>query len=85
MKANCTVYVKQPHGIEVRDADKLVVAASDFEADVRFVVGQKQVSAKSLFAVITLDWRRGSEINIKADGKDAIVAVDTLAKIINSI
>lgn len=85
MKANYTVYIKKDDGIAVRDADRLVAVATNFSSVVRFEVGANVASAKSLFSVITLDWRRGHWVDIKADGEDADVAVDTLAKLIESI
>lgn len=33
MKANCTVYIKKDDGIAVRDADRLVAAATNFSSE----------------------------------------------------
>jgi phosphotransferase system HPr (HPr) family protein len=50
-----------------------------FSAKLWVAAGEKEVDAKSLLSVLALGARRGTSIRLRAEGGDAVDAVDALA------
>jgi len=67
------------HGIHARPAALLVGSIRNLAADVRIAAHGREVSARSAVALMTLGVQRGDEIEIRASGPDAALAVQALA------
>ena len=67
------------HGIHARPAALLVGSIRNLAADVRIAAHGREVSARSAVALMTLGVQRGDEIEIRASGPDAVLAVQALA------
>ncbi|WP_336069763.1 phosphoenolpyruvate--protein phosphotransferase [Nitratireductor rhodophyticola] len=70
--------VRVQDGLHARPATRFVRLAKGFESDVEIVKGEKAVSAKSSVKLMLLGVKENDEVSIRADGADAIEAVDAL-------
>lgn len=63
-------------------AKAIAEAASKCASDVRVLTGNKSANAKSLMGVIALSFKKGAELLVVAEGKDAARAVEELKKLL---
>ncbi|GIU03923.1 HPr family phosphocarrier protein [Shewanella morhuae] len=71
-------------GLHARAATKLVVLASDFDAVITLIQGNKQASAASVLGLLMLETGMGKTINIIAEGPDAEPALDAICALIDA-
>jgi len=50
-----------------------------FSADIWVAVGEREVDAKSLLSVLALGAKGGTNLRLRAQGANAVAAVDALA------
>jgi len=67
------------HGIHARPAARLVGSIRNLAADVRIAAHAREANARSTVALMALGVQRGDEIEIRASGPDAALAVQALA------
>ena len=67
------------HGIHARPAALLVGSVRNLAADVRIAAHAREANARSTVALMALGVQRGDEIEIRASGPDAALAVQALA------
>ena len=67
------------HGIHARPAALLVGSVRNLAADVRIAAHAREANARSAVALMALGVQRGDEIEIRASGPDAALAVQALA------
>jgi len=70
-------------GLHARAATRLVSCASAFECEVWIGKGERSVNGKSIMGVLTLAASKGTELNVKTDGKDELPAIDAVIDLIN--
>ncbi|MCR4267998.1 phosphoenolpyruvate--protein phosphotransferase [Nitratireductor sp. ZSWI3] len=70
--------VRVQEGLHARPATRFVRLAKGFESDVEIVKGGKAVSAKSSVKLMLLGVKENDEVTIRANGADAIEAVEAL-------
>ena len=73
------VTVALEHGIHARPAALLGGALRSLAADVRLSAHGREANARSTVALMALGVRHGDAVEIRADGPDAAIALDTLA------
>ncbi|WP_320007049.1 HPr family phosphocarrier protein [Maridesulfovibrio sp.] len=73
-----TVVVSNQLGLHARPAAKLAQEAQNFSADIKVVCESQEVDAKSILDVLTLAAAQGSVLELRADGPDAVAALDCL-------
>ena len=78
------VTVNNSVGLHARPATFFIQRANSFKSSVWIEKDDRRVNAKSLLGVLSLGIRRGTSINIVADGTDEEDAVKTLVGIIES-
>lgn len=71
-------------GLHARPAALFVQTASRFKADVKAEKDGKEVNAKSILGVLSLDARLGDKLIIKAEGEDAEKALKMLVELVDS-
>jgi len=71
------------HGIYTRPAALLADAVRSLAADVRISAHGREANARSIVALMALGVERGEEIEIRATGPDATVAVQALAALLS--
>ena len=69
-------------GLHARAAAKIVTLTNKFDSSINIVNGDKKADAKSIMKILMLSAPKGTEIKITADGKDELLALDSLAKLI---
>ncbi|NDV25853.1 HPr family phosphocarrier protein [Desulfovibrio sp. JC010] len=73
-----TVVVTNQLGLHARPAAKLAQEAQNFTADIMVVCEEQEIDAKSILDVLTLAAAQGSVLELRADGPDAVAALDCL-------
>jgi len=68
-------------GIHARPAAMLVQLASKFRSDIYIFKDSVEVNCKSIMGIMTLAANCGSRIKIKAEGKDAVQAVEEIEEL----
>ncbi|AXQ13568.1 MULTISPECIES: HPr family phosphocarrier protein [Shewanella] len=71
-------------GLHARAATKLAVLASEFEADITLIQGEKKASAASVLGLLMLETGQGKSIRLIAEGPDAEPAMDAICALINA-
>lgn len=84
MQAERTVTIGNRHGLHVRPATKLAEMASKFRSAVTITKDGQTVSAKSIIELLTLAAEHGTALQVKAEGPDAVEAVDAVEKLVVS-
>lgn len=77
-----TVVLRNASGLHARPAKVFATSAATSSADVVLVKGGKEVNAKSVLSVLTLDCHQGDEIIIRTSGESAD---ETLASLIGLV
>ena len=63
-------------------AKKVAEIASKYMSDVRVLAGDKSANAKSLMGVVALSYKKGAELLLLAEGRDAERAIEELKKLL---
>jgi phosphotransferase system HPr (HPr) family protein len=81
MLVSSETLVRLPDGVDLhaRPAAQLVRTAMRYTAAVTVYVGDRQADAKSVLAVLGLGARRGTQLRLRAEGREAAQAIDALA------
>jgi phosphocarrier protein HPr len=78
------VTVVNAHGIHARPAAEIVKMAAKFTCEIKLEKDGLEVNGKSIMGVMMLAAECGSEVCIRADGDDALAALEALALLIAS-
>ena len=76
------VIVGHEDGIEGRPIALLVQEASQYASRIYIQMGDKQINAKSIMAVMSLGVKQGNEVIITADGADEEEAIAEIQKVL---
>jgi len=76
--------VRNRLGLHLRAANKVVRVASQFDSDVFLAKDGLEVDAKSIMGITLLAAACGSQVIVKARGRDAEEAVQALGALIES-
>ncbi|MBV4418105.1 HPr family phosphocarrier protein [Clostridium tyrobutyricum] len=79
------VTVKSATGLHARPATLLVKKASSFKSDMSIEFDGKKANIKSLIGVLSLGVTNNSTVKITASGDDESLAVEEIAKLIDSL
>jgi phosphocarrier protein HPr len=81
MLVSSETLVRLPDDVDLhaRPAAQLVRTAMRYTAAVTVYMGDRQADAKSVLAVLGLDARRGTQLRLRAEGREAAQAIDALA------
>ncbi|HHV68082.1 MAG TPA: HPr family phosphocarrier protein, partial [Ochrobactrum intermedium] len=70
--------VRVREGLHARPATRFVKLAKGFESDIEIAKAGKSVSAKSSVKLMLLGVKELDEVTVRADGADAIEAIEAL-------
>ena len=70
--------------MHLRPGEAFARRASEFESTIEVISGERRVDGKSLLDIATLGASQGTQLEIEAHGPDAEVAVEVLAKILET-
>jgi phosphotransferase system HPr (HPr) family protein len=79
-----SVTVSNPQGMHARPAELFARLALTFDSEIEVLRDGHRVDAKSILNILTLGAVQGTELILEARGDDASVAVDSLAKLVES-
>jgi phosphotransferase system HPr (HPr) family protein len=87
MPASSEVAVVLPPGVDLhaRPAAEFVRTAMGFKARIVISLGEREADAKSLLSVLGLGAKAGSQLSLRADGGDAVPAVEALRGCVASL
>ncbi len=78
------VQIVNKAGLHARPAAEIVKCAAKYAADITVVRDELEVNGKSIMGVMMLAAECGSTLQLKAEGPDAVQALDALEKLIGS-
>jgi phosphocarrier protein HPr len=80
MSTSSEATVALPEGVDLhaRPAADFVRTAMGFDARIMIAVGAREADAKSLLSVLALGATAGTTLRLRADGPEAVGAVDRL-------
>ena len=73
------VMVSNPQGLHARPAHALASLANRFQSHIEIMRDGESADAKSILAILTLAAVQGTELILKANGEDALEALEALA------
>ena len=79
-----TLQLRNKVGLHARPAALLVQAAKHFKSRITLSKDDKTVDAKSILNVLTLGAEYGAVVTLRADGEDEALAINDLARLIES-
>ncbi|MBM4351979.1 MAG: HPr family phosphocarrier protein [Deltaproteobacteria bacterium] len=79
-----TFTIKNKLGLHARAAALLVKTANRFVSSVSLEKDGLEVNGKSIMGILMLAATKGTRITLKAEGKDAEQAIETLGKLIEN-
>ena len=79
-----TFTIKNKLGLHARAAALVVKTANRFVSDVSIEKDGLEVNAKSIMGILMLAATKGTRITLKAEGKDAGLAIQALGKLIEN-
>ncbi|MFB9905922.1 dihydroxyacetone kinase phosphoryl donor subunit DhaM [Allokutzneria oryzae] len=79
-----TVVLRNELGLHARPAALAARAVAELDADVSVRHGDQEVDARSVLALMGLGARGGEELLVRAVGREAQKAIDTLAELVES-
>jgi phosphotransferase system HPr (HPr) family protein len=79
-RAEATVELPANVDLHARPAADFVRTAMGFSSTLTVASGDREADAKSLLAILALGAKRGTTLRLTADGDDADVALDALAR-----
>lgn len=79
-----TFTIKNRLGLHARAAALLVKTANQFTSEIVIEKDGIEVNGKSIMGILMLAAAKGSKITLKAEGKDAAEAIQSLGKLIES-
>jgi len=71
-------------GLHARPATIFVQLANSFESDINILFDNRSVNAKSIFKVLALGLKHGTEFILRADGIDEMEALTALDELFQS-
>jgi len=79
-----TVKIVNDLGLHLRAAGVLVQVASNYDSEIWLEYDGRRANGKSIMSVLSLAASCGAEINMVAEGSDALDALDALARLIEN-
>ena len=74
--------IKTKSDLTLALAKKVAETSAKAVSDVRLLSGNKSANGKSLMGVIALSYKKGAELLLVAEGKDAAHVIEELKKIL---
>jgi phosphotransferase system HPr (HPr) family protein len=71
--------------LHARPAAEFVRTAMRFSSKVWVAAGEREADAKSLLSILALGARRGTSLELRAEGADAAIALETLAATVTKL
>ncbi|WP_227006764.1 HPr family phosphocarrier protein [Shewanella donghaensis] len=83
MSLSKQITISNKLGLHARAATKLAILATEFEANITLIQGEKHASAASVLGLLMLESGIGKVITVQSEGVDAEKALEAVCKLIN--
>lgn len=80
-----TIKISNESGLHARPASEFVRCAMRFKSEVTFCVNGRKISGISIMDIMTADIRKGSELEVTAEGVDADKALEAIEKTLEEL
>ena len=77
------IRIQNKLGLHARASAKLATEASRFECEVNLVKDEIDVNCKSIMGIMMLAACKGTELILRAEGRDAQTALDAIEALVN--
>ena len=77
-----TAEIRNTKGLHARAAAKFCKTAGQFDADIRVLRGENNVSGKSIMGLMMLAAAKGCSIEIRASGPEGVRALEALCTLV---
>ena len=77
------IHIRNKLGLHARASAKLVSTASRFSSEITLIKDQIEVNGKSIMGIMMLAACKGSELCLRAEGKDAEEAMEAIELLVN--
>ena len=84
MSVSEKVVVEDPHGLHLRAAVGLILAARKFKSRITLRKGLATASAQSVLGILNLEASRGTELEVVSEGEDAGEAMAEIRRYFSS-
>ncbi|ATX80738.1 phosphocarrier protein [Mariprofundus aestuarium] len=78
------IRIQNKLGLHARASAKLATKAGSFDCEVMLIKGEIEVNAKSIMGIMMLAACKGTELGLRAEGKDADAALDAIETLVNN-
>jgi phosphocarrier protein HPr len=78
------IVIQNAEGLHARPAEMFARLARQFQARIELVREDRRVEASSIIDLLTLGAVQGTEMVLEAEGDDAQMAVESLARLVES-
>ena len=75
------ITIKNKQGLHMRPAKVLAKEIAKFPCDVKLVVGEKEVNAKSVMNIVTANIKCGMLVEVKCSGQKEDEALETVKEL----
>lgn len=82
--AEITLTVQHKAGLHARPAALFVQTAAKYKSIIKVQHGAKEANAKSIMGILTLGASQGAVVTVRAEGEDAVQALDGLRALVES-
>lgn len=79
-----TFVLRNAHGLHARPATTFVQEALKFSSKISVLANGTLVDGKSVISILTLCLHKGAELTVRAEGKDAEAAMDSITKMMET-
>ena len=81
MEVRRQLLIRNSQGLHARPCHSIVSTALQFQCEVRFRSGGREVNGKSILELMTLCASEGAQLEVRAWGRDASLLVDSLTRL----
>lgn len=78
-----SIHIRNKLGLHARASAKLVSTASRFSSEITLIKDHIEVNGKSIMGIMMLAACKGSELCLRAEGKDAEEAMEAIELLVN--
>jgi len=83
-RSSCTLEIRNRRGLHARAAALFVKHAEQFSSEIYVATDTHEVPGRSIMGLLLLSARLGTELEIRAEGHDAIEAIQSLKSLIEA-
>lgn len=77
--------IQNKYGIHARPARLIVEAAGKFKSEIYVAKNGEEMNAKSIMGILMLEAKKGSILEIRAEGEDEQEAIEAMTKVFAEI